>query len=331
MVLNDNQLVTLLLTTSLGISDKSVKPLSLGKWNKLVKKIVSSNLKEPGALLNLEANEIKEKLSLSQEETDQIYNLLKKGAYLAIQLEELNRRGIYTLCRSDKEYPNLIKKKLKEYAPAVIFYSGNLDILNRIGIGMVGSRKIDIDILDNTKFICEKAVNEGLTIISGGAKGVDSSSETAAFECGGEYISFICDSLVSRIKKKDVRDRISTGRALYMTMDGPNYPFSPARAMNRNKYIYSLSKATIIMNSDYNHGGTWAGAIENLKKDLSIPFVINNNSKGNIELIKLGCNSIELKSDFSIKKLCENIKTKNNSASVEKNEEIVQMNLFSGL
>lgn len=40
MVLNDNQLATLLLTTSLGINDKSVKPLSLGNWNKLVNKIL---------------------------------------------------------------------------------------------------------------------------------------------------------------------------------------------------------------------------------------------------------------------------------------------------
>lgn len=331
MVLNDNQLVTLLLTTSLGISDKSVKPLSLGKWNKLVNKIITSDLREPANLLNLEANEIKDKLSLSQEETDQIYNLLKKGAYLAIQLEELNRRGIYTLCRGDKEYPTLIKKKLKEYAPAVIFYSGNLELLNETGIGMVGSRKIDTDILDNTKFICEKAVSEGLIIVSGGAKGVDSSSETAAFDCGGKYISFICDSLITRIKKKEIRDRISTGRALYMTIDGPNYPFSPARAMNRNKYIYSLSKATFIMNSDYNHGGTWAGAIENLKKNLSMPFVINNNSRGNEELIKLGCNSIELTSNLSVQKLYENTKDKINNERNNQNEKIVQIDLFSGL
>lgn len=331
MVLSDNKLVTLLLTTSLGVSDKSVKPLSLGKWNKLVNKIISTKLKEPSALLKLEAAEMKNKLLLTQEESVQISELLKKGAYLAIQLEELNRRGIYTLCRSDKEYPNLIRKKLKEYAPPIIFYSGNLNLLNEVGIGMVGSRNIDIDILDNAKFICEKAVNEGFTIVSGGAKGVDSSSETAAFNCGGSYISFVCDSLVTRIKKKDIRDRIATGRALYITMDGPNYPFSPGRAMDRNKYIYSLSKATFILNSDYNIGGTWAGAIENLKKGLSIPLVINNSSKGNSELIKRGCNSIELEPDFSVKKLCKKIEESISDKNNKKDVEAVQMDLFSNL
>ena len=266
---------------------------------------------------------------LKKDEADQIYNLLKKGAKLAIQLEELNRRGIYTLCRSDKNYPVLIKKKLKEYAPAVIFYSGNLSLLNQTAVGMVGSRNINSDILDNTKFISEKAVSQGLIIVSGGAKGVDSVAETAAFDCGGSFISFVCDSLVTRIKKKEVRDRISTGRALYMTMDGPNYPFSPGRAMARNKFIYSLAKGTFVLNSDYKSGGTWAGAIESLKKNLSLTLVLNNNSKGNIELIKQGGISIELGTDFSIKSLLEN--KSQYKILEEKKEEIVQMDLFSNM
>lgn len=329
MVLNENHLATLLLTTSLGISDKNVKPLSLGNWNKLVNEIVASGLKEPAALFKLSTEELEEKLVLKKDEADQIYNLLKKGAQLAIQLEELNRRGIYTLCRSDKDYPVLIKRKLKEHAPAVIFYSGNLDLLKEVAVGMVGSRNIDVDILDNTKFISERAVSEGLIIVSGGAKGVDSVSETAAFDCGGSFISFICDSLVTRIKKKEVRDRISTGRALYMTMDGPNYPFSAGRAMTRNKFIYSLAKGTFVLNSDYNSGGTWAGAIENLKKNLSLTFVLNNNSKGNVELIKQGGISVELEKDFLINSLFE--KKQEEKIVEEKKEEIVQMDLFSNM
>lgn len=317
MRLTDNDNVTLLLTTSLGINDKNIKPLSLGEWNKLVKSIISSDIKEPGALFGLDEVQIKSILSLKEEEAKRIYQLLNRGASLAIELEDLNKRGIYTLCRGDKLYPKLIKRKLKEGAPTVIFYAGNLELLNNTSIGMVGSRNIDEEILKNTIMISEKVVSEGLTIVSGGAKGVDSTSETAAFNVGGSYISFICDSLVARIKKKDVRERLETGRCLYLTFDSPTFPFTAWRAMARNKYIYSLAKATFILNSDYKKGGTWEGAIENLKKELSLSFVINNGNKGNVALIDQGCMALNLNKEFIINKLCESKIEDKVSQSVE--------------
>lgn len=328
MRLTDNDKATLLLTTSLGINDKTIKPLSLGEWNKLVKSIVSSDIKEPGALLSLDEEQTKNILSLKEEEAKRMYQLLTRGALLAIELEDLNKRGIYTLCRGDKLYPKLIKRKLKESAPPVIFYAGNLELLDNTSIGMVGSREIDEDILKNTIMISEKGVSEGLTIVSGGAKGVDSTAETAAFNVGGNYISFICDSLIARIKKKEVRDRLETGRCLYLTADSPSFPFTGWRAMARNKYIYSLARATFILNSDYKKGGTWEGAVENLKKRLSLSFVVNNGNKGNIALIEQGCMNLDLNKEFTINKLFENIIQNDKNVDVEI---IEQTNLFSEL
>lgn len=324
MKLTDNDMVTLLLTTSLGINDTSIKPLSLGAWNKLVRSIVSSQIKEPRVLLELDEIQIKNILKLREEDARIIYQLLTRGAFLAIDLEDLNKRGIYTLCRGDKSYPKLIKQKLKENAPPVIFYAGNIEVLNNISIGMVGSRNIDENILKNTILISEKAVDEGLSIVSGGAKGVDSSSETASFNVGGSYISFICDSLVARIKKKEVRDRLETGRCLYLTVDSPSFPFTGWRAMARNKYIYSLAKATFILNSDYQKGGTWEGAVENLKKKLSLPYVVDNGNKGNTALIDKGCRAIDINKEFIIKDLCENKSQSNN----QETEIFKQTNLF---
>jgi Predicted Rossmann fold nucleotide-binding protein involved in DNA uptake len=321
--LTDNDMVTLLLTTSLGLNDKSIKQLSLTEWNKLVRSIVSSSIKEPKALLELDEGQIRNILSLREEDAKRIHQLLTRGAFIAIELEDLNKRGIYTLCRGDKLYPKLIKQKLKENAPSVIFYCGNLDLLNNTSIGMVGSRNIDEKILKNTILISEKAVSEGLTIVSGGAKGVDTSSETAAFNAGGSYISFICDSLVARIKRKEIRDRLETGRCLYLTVDSPSFPFTGWRAMARNKYIYSLAKATFILNSDYQKGGTWEGAVENLKKKLSLPYVISNGNKGNIALIDKGCKEIDTNKEFIIKDLCKN-KSNNNDGT----EFVEQINLF---
>jgi predicted Rossmann fold nucleotide-binding protein DprA/Smf involved in DNA uptake len=64
--------------------------------------------------------------------------------------------------------------------------------------------------------------------------------------------------------------------------------------MMRNKYIYAQSEGTVIIKSDYNKGGTWSGAIANLKQQLCNTFCWNNlEYKGNVELIKRGAIPID--------------------------------------
>ena len=38
-------------------------------------------------------------------------------------------------------------------------------------------------------------------------------------------------------------------------------------AMMRNRYVYAQSCGTVVVRSEYNKGGTWAGAIDNLKNE----------------------------------------------------------------
>lgn len=45
----------------------------------------------------------------------------------------------------------------------------------------------------------------------------------------------------------------------------PSATFSVGNAMGRNKIIYGLSRCTIVVASDHETGGTWAGATEALK------------------------------------------------------------------
>lgn len=51
-------------------------------------------------------------------------------------------------------------------------------------------------------------------------------------------------------------------RLLLITDMKPDTGFSAARAMNRNKFIYASAYGTFVVASDYNKGGTWAGAVE---------------------------------------------------------------------
>jgi predicted Rossmann fold nucleotide-binding protein DprA/Smf involved in DNA uptake len=125
-------------------------------------------------------------------------------------------------------------------------------------------------------------------IYSGGAKGVDSTSETVALNEGGATVSYIADSLVSKIKKTTVATSIANGSMLLLSDQKPDAGFSVWRAMNRNKFIYASAYGTFVVESDYNKGGTWAGATEAMKNKWGKVFVYENNFEGNKKLIERG-------------------------------------------
>jgi predicted Rossmann fold nucleotide-binding protein DprA/Smf involved in DNA uptake len=46
----------------------------------------------------------------------------------------------------------------------------------------------------------------------------------------------------------------------------PNAGFNVGHAMQRNKLVYALADAALVVSSDHNKGGTWTGAVEQLEK-----------------------------------------------------------------
>jgi DNA processing protein len=277
------------------------------QWSELGNKIINSKIGEPAKLLNMDKESIINSIKIREEEADRIVNLLSRGANIAFLLEDLSRKGISIVTRSDIEYPKKLKSTLKKYSPPILFYCGDLSLANKIGIGIVGSRNIDDEGIKFTQLLAKKAVEEKLVVFSGGAKGVDEISETTALNNQGYVVSILADSLSKKIMSKAIRDNILSGKQLLLTANNPDAPFSVANAMNRNKYIYALSNGTFVVASDYNKGGTWAGAVENIKKGWVNTFVWNNNKYiGNTELIKKGGVGIEDLNNISIKELISN-------------------------
>ena len=300
----DNAYVTILLCSYLGVKDRNYKPYTALQWNELGHRIVNSNIGEPAKLLNMSRENIINSIKISDSEADRIVNLLSRGANIAFMLEDISRKGISVVTRSDKEYPKKLKSLLKKYSPPIIYYCGDLSLANKMGIGIVGSRNIDEDGIKFTQLLAKKATEDNLVVFSGGAKGVDNISETIALNNQGYVVSILADSMSKKIKNKVIRDNILSGKQLLLTANNPDAPFSVANAMNRNKYIYALSNGTFVVASDYNKGGTWAGAIENIKNEWVNTFVWNNKKYiGNSELITKGGIGVESIDNISVKEL----------------------------
>lgn len=297
----DNAYVTILMCSYLGVKDGNFKPYTALQWSELGQKIVNSNVGEPANLLNMDKDSIINSIKISDEEADRIVNLLSRGANLAFMLEEMGRKGISIVTRSDKKYPQKLKSILKKHSPPLLYYCGDLSLANKTGIGIVGSRNIDEEGTNFTQLLAKKAADEKLIVFSGGAKGVDTISENTALNNNGYVVSILADSLDRKIKNKDIRVNILNGKQLLISANNPDVPFSAASAMNRNKYIYALSNGTFVVASDYNKGGTWAGAVENIKNERVNTFVWNNKKyMGNSELIKKGAIAVDSINNVSI-------------------------------
>lgn len=77
----------------------------------------------------------------------------------------------------------------------------------------------------------------------------------------------------------DNRKALQEGRLVLISACDPKSGFNTGNAMQRNKYIYALSDAALIVNADEKKGGTWAGAIEQLDKYQHIPIYIRSTGR----------------------------------------------------
>ena len=65
---------------------------------------------------------------------------------------------------------------------------------------------------------------------------------------------------------REHREALMDGRLVLACPYDPAARFQVGQAMQRNKLIYALSDAALVVNSDYGKGGTWTGATEQLDR-----------------------------------------------------------------
>jgi len=294
---SDSQVVLLLCTQlALARRDSALTPLSRSEWNDVARAIDASSFKRPGALLGAAAASLAVDLNITPVVAERISALLARGGQLAIELERLGTLGIWALTRVDPLYPSRLKERLKGLAPPVIFGAGPPDTLNHRGIAIVGSRDVDATGSAFASELGRLCARSRVSVFSGGARGVDKLAVDGAVEQGGQALAVLADSLQDSLRRKELRDAILSGRLTLITVSSPAARFTVAAAMGRNKLIYALSSAAVVVSSAFDTGGTWAGAIENLRAGWVPLFVRDGRDvpEGNRELIKRGGRAIRL-------------------------------------
>jgi predicted Rossmann fold nucleotide-binding protein DprA/Smf involved in DNA uptake len=221
---------------------------------------------------------------------DRLKALLGRGAALALVMERWQRAGLWVLTRSDPAYPDRLKKHLKTDSPPVLFGCGHRALLNRGGIAVVGSRAASDDDLAFATRSAGQAAAKGATIVSGGARGIDEAAMLGALQAGGTAVGVLADSLLRAATSAKYRKGLMSNDLALISPFNPEAGFDVGNAMARNRYVYCLADAAIVVCSTRDKGGTWNGAVENLRHGW-VPLWVQpseESGSGNGELVRLG-------------------------------------------
>lgn len=280
--------VILLLCGTFGQVRTPSRPLSVTEYSHFAQWLHQNNMR-PEDLLSESSASLLDTYSHKKVTPTRLRNLLNRSGALALSLENWGSKGIWVISRSDAAYPKRLKTKLKHLAPPILYGSGDKSLLNLGGIGIVGSRNVDQDGLRFTHEIAKISSQNNVQVISGGARGVDTEGMLSALKYGGTAVGILGHGLMQATLSGRYRNYLANKQLSLISTYHPEAGFSTGAAMGRNKYIYVLSNACLIVASDMT-GGTWSGANENLK-NAWVPLLVRfekNIPSGNKRLIELG-------------------------------------------
>ena len=286
----DSQVVVLLCWMIDPSDQQRIRPLGPKEWSEIERKIAASTLEEPSALLGLSPLELSQRLEIELSYAERIAGLLDRTSKMEAQLDRLAEKGIGVLTRISPDYPSRLLTSLKQAAPPVLFIAGKRSLLNAGGIAVVGSRNIDDNGRSFAETIGRRCAAEGLTLISGGARGTDAIAMQSAVDSGGGAVGVLADSLERTVRGPDLIDHLDAGKLALITPYSPSASFTVGAAMGRNKIIYGLADYCVVVSSEAGKGGTWSGATEALKGNFCPVFVRTGESvpQGNRDLVKKG-------------------------------------------
>ena len=198
-------------------------------------------------------------------------SLLDRRMALGLATERWTNGGLWVISRHDTGYPERLRMHLSRSAPPLLWGVGDGAIAESGGVAIVGSRDIDEGGSQWCAEVASACARERLTVISGGARGVDQIAMRAALDAGGRVTAVLPEGLGKPSVVSRYREAVVDGRLLLLSPFYPDAGFTIGSAMGRNKVMYGLAEAAVIVRADAQSGGTWAGAEEELKRGRACP------------------------------------------------------------
>lgn len=223
-------------------------------------------------------------IGYNREEAHRIVALLAEEDVLAWYLGQAARKDCVPITRVSGMYPERLRKILGIDCPGCLWAKGNLTLLARPAIALVGSRDLMKDNLAFAEEAGRQAALQGYVLVSGNARGADRAAQDSCLENGGQVICVVADQL----EKQPLTDNV-----LYLSEDSFDGAFSAQRALSRNRVIHCLGESVLVAQSTLGKGGTWDGVTKNLRYGWSSVFCFDDGTSAMQELTQMGAQPVK--------------------------------------
>lgn len=210
-------------------------------------------------------------------------------------VRQLADLGLQAVTLVQESYPFLLKQIYDP--PAILYYRGDINVLNGTCVAMVGSRKATEYGKTAAGKIAEGLAAAGVVVVSGMARGIDTVAHQGALQAGGKTVAVLGCGLDICYPPENIklREKIATYGLLLSEFPPGSQP-KPANFPMRNRIISGLSLATVVVEAAEKSGAliTADCALEQGRDVFAVPGSIHSPaSKGCHRLIKEGAAMVE--------------------------------------
>lgn len=269
----------LLLTSHLG--DPQRRPLRAAQLRTLAQRMQS--MERPAEDRDLVPEDLI-RLGYGRDMASRIVSLLAQEDVLDHYLRRAQKLGCAPVTRVSEHYPLLLRRRLGQDSPGCLWAKGDISLLNSPAIALVGSRDLREPNKAFAKAVGVHAAKQGLTLVSGNARGADKTAQNACLAAGGNVISIVADSLAGHPLRENI---------LYLSEEDFDAEFSAQRAISRNRCIHALGRMVFVAQAALEKGGTWDGTVKNLRWGLSSVACFRDGSEAAQQLEQLGAYLID--------------------------------------
>jgi DNA processing protein len=249
---------------------------------------------EAPAILAASQHELTRVRGIGTDTAESIANW-EKNVDLSGELKRITDFGCHILIQSDEDYPELLKQI---YDPPVVLYvKGSLNAKDKNAVAMVGSRMTTHYGLEVARKLSYQLAYIGVTVVSGGARGIDTAAHQGALSAKGRTVAVLGTgiNLVFPPENAELFERIAASGAVVSQFpfnrnaDKQSFPI-------RNRIVAGMTLGTVVVEANLTSGAliTANMAVEAGRQVFAVPGRIDSpRSKGCHELIKKGAKLCE--------------------------------------
>lgn len=224
-------------------------------------------------------------LGYGREVAARILQLFSEEDLLHHYLSRGKRLDCVPVTKVTDGYPPILRQRLGLDSPGTLWAKGDLSLLNTPAISLVGSRELNPENHAFAVAVGRQAAEQGMTLVSGNARGADRAAQDACLKAGGKVISVVADELW----KHHAREHV-----LYLSEEDYDSPFTAQRALSRNRCIHALGSMVFVAQCGLQKGGTWDGTVRNLRFGWSPVACFRDGSAAPQELEQMGAYLIDM-------------------------------------